>query len=118
MTAPSAGQERKGMEIFLQTGCQKCHDGPGLGGNSFQKIGVRHPYANTNDIGRAKITGDGADRYQFKVPSLRNVALTAPYFHDGKVDTLNDAVRQMAWLQLDVTCPQWIPKPSRLFCAR
>jgi cytochrome c peroxidase len=95
--------ERKGLDVFLQTGCQKCHDGPGLGGNSFQKIGVRHPYANTNDIGRAKITDDDADRYQFKVPSLRNVALTAPYFHDGKVDTLNDAVRQMAYLQLDIT---------------
>jgi cytochrome c peroxidase len=95
--------ERKGLEIFLQTGCQKCHDGSGLGGNSFQKIGGLHPYANTNDVGRAKITGDDADRYQFKVPSLRNVALTAPYFHDGKIDSLNNAVRQMAYLQLDKT---------------
>jgi cytochrome c peroxidase len=95
--------ERKGLEIFLQTGCQKCHDGSGLGGNSFQKIGVLHPYANTNDVGRAKITGDDTDRYRFKVPSLRNVALTAPYFHDGKIDTLDNAVRQMAYLQLGKT---------------
>jgi cytochrome c peroxidase len=95
--------ERKGLEIFLQTGCQKCHGGPLLGGGSFQKTGVSHPYADTLDIGREKITGNEADRYQFKVPSLRNVALTAPYFHDGKVDTLNNAVRQMAYLQLDKT---------------
>ncbi|HKI70485.1 MAG TPA: cytochrome-c peroxidase, partial [Verrucomicrobiae bacterium] len=56
----------------------------------------------TNDVGRAKITHDPADRYKFKVPSLRNVALTAPYFHDGRVATLTDAVRQMAYLQLDI----------------
>ena len=93
--------ERAGLRLFLTVGCRKCHDGPLLGGNSFQKVGVAHPYSNTNDIGRARITGDPADRFQFKVPSLRNVALTAPYFHDGQVATLNEAVRQMAYLQLD-----------------
>ena len=94
--------EKTGLKIFLQTGCETCHNGPGLGGNSFQKIGVLHPYADTNDFGRARITNQESDRYQFKVSSLRNVALTAPYFHDGQIATLNDAVRQMAYLQLDI----------------
>jgi cytochrome c peroxidase len=93
--------ERKGLKLFLDTGCAKCHNGPGLGGNSFQKIGLKNSYANTNDIGRAKITGDESDRFKFKVPSLRNVALTAPYFHDGQIPTLAEAVKQMAHLQLD-----------------
>jgi cytochrome c peroxidase len=93
--------ERKGLRTFMETGCGKCHDGPGLGGTSYQKIGRYHPYANTNDLGRARITHEETDRYKFKVPSLRNVALTAPYFHDGQVATLDSAVRQMAYLQLD-----------------
>jgi cytochrome c peroxidase len=100
--------ELKGLALFLDTGCAKCHTGPGLGGNSFQKIGVTHPYANTNDIGRAKITGNEADRFKFKVPSLRNVALTPPYFHDGQAATLVEAVRQMADLQFgkELTRPE------------
>jgi cytochrome c peroxidase len=93
--------ERKGLELFLDSGCAKCHNGPGLGGNSFQKIGLKNPYANTNDLGRAKITGNADDRFKFKVPPLRNVVLTAPYFHDGQVATLTEAVRQMAHLQFD-----------------
>jgi len=95
-------EERKRLETFLATGCGKCHDGPGLGGTSFQKLGVHHAYANTSDLGRARVTHEEADDYKFKVPSLRNVALTAPYFHDGQVVTLHSAVRQMAYLQLDI----------------
>jgi cytochrome c peroxidase len=91
--------ERRGLELFLDNNCQKCHDGPVLGGNSFQKIGIKHPYGNTNDLGRAEFTKNEEDRFKFKVPSLRNVALTAPYFHDGKVTTLQEAVRLMAHLQ-------------------
>ena len=94
--------ERKGLETFLETGCGKCHDGPNLGGMSFRKMGVYHPYANTNDLGRARVTHEAGDDYKFKVPSLRNVALTAPYFHDGRAATLDSAVRQMAYLQLDL----------------
>ncbi|HMP84517.1 MAG TPA: cytochrome c peroxidase [Verrucomicrobiota bacterium] len=94
-------RELRGLALFLDNNCQKCHNGPALGGNSFQKTGIFHPYANTNDTGRARITGDPADIYKFKVPSLRNVALTSPYFHDGKVATLPEAVRWMAHLQLD-----------------
>jgi cytochrome c peroxidase len=93
--------EQKGLEMFLDFGCAKCHNGPGLGGNSFEKIGLKNPYANTNDPGRAKITGNDADRFKFKVPLLRNVALTPPYFHDGQTATLVEAIRQMTWLQLD-----------------
>ena len=93
--------ERKGLELFLDLGCAKCHNGPGLGGNSFQKIGLKNPYANTNDLGRAKITGNDEDRFKFKVPPLRNVVLTPPYFHDGQAETLVEAIRQMAYLQLD-----------------
>ncbi|MBC8094228.1 MAG: cytochrome-c peroxidase [Akkermansiaceae bacterium] len=92
--------ERKGLEVFLDLGCQQCHDGPGLGGNSFEIMGRVHSYANTNDLGRFRVTGDETDRFRFKVPSLRNVVLTAPYFHDGKAATLHAAIREMAWLQL------------------
>jgi cytochrome c peroxidase len=93
-------QELAGLNLFLTTGCITCHTGPGLGGNSYQKIGVMHPYSNTNDVGRMKVTGEEWDEYRFKVPSLRNVALTFPYFHDGKVPTLEEAVKTMAHLQL------------------
>jgi cytochrome c peroxidase len=95
-------EERKGLKTFLETGCGKCHNGPRLGGTSFQRLGVYHAYANTNDLGRARVTHDESDDYKFKVPSLRNVALTAPYFNDGQVGTLDSAVRQMAYLQLDL----------------
>jgi len=94
-------RERRGLELFLDSGCANCHNGPALGGNSFQKTGLRNPYADTNDVGRAKITGAAGDRFKFKVPPLRNVALTRPYFHDSQVETLIEAVHQMAHLQLD-----------------
>lgn len=64
-------------------------------------MGVKNSYADTNDLGRAQITGQAADRFKFKVPQLRNVALTPPYFHDGGAETLLAAIRQMAHLQLD-----------------
>jgi cytochrome c peroxidase len=92
--------ELKGLQIFTTIGCTTCHVGPLLGGNSFQKIGLIHPY-ETKDLGREQATKEEEDRGRFKVPSLRNVALTAPYFHDGKVATLRDAVVKMAYHQLD-----------------
>jgi cytochrome c peroxidase len=92
--------EQEGLHTFITTGCVSCHNGPLLGANSYQKMGVVNPYANTEDLGRESVTKSGEDRLKFKVPSLRNIALTAPYFHDGKASTLEDAVRQMAWLQL------------------
>lgn len=92
--------ELQGFSKFVSTGCTACHNGPLLGANSYQKMGAVNPYANTEDIGREAVTKDAADKFKFKVPTLRNIALTAPYFHDGKSATLEDAVKQMAWLQL------------------
>ena len=63
-------------------------------------MGQVNPYENTEDLGRYDVTKNEADKYLFKVPSLRNVALTAPYFHDGKVAKLEEAVKKMAWMQL------------------
>jgi cytochrome c peroxidase len=93
-------QELQGLSLFLTVGCTTCHVGPTIGGNMYQKIGVIHPYANTNDVGRIKVTGEEWDQYRFKVPSLRNVALTYPYFHDGQTGDLRSAVKQMAYMQL------------------
>ena len=92
--------ELKGLQIFATIGCTTCHVGPLIGGNSYQKIGLIHPY-ETKDLGREAATKEEEDRGRFKVPSLRNIALTAPYFHDGKVATLRDAVVKMAYHQLD-----------------
>ncbi|HEX2833383.1 MAG TPA: cytochrome c peroxidase [Thermoanaerobaculia bacterium] len=93
--------EKEGLRLFLSTGCASCHNGPLLGANKFMKLGLIHPYDdNTTDLGRYEVTGQLADRYAFKVPSLRNVALTGPYFHDGSVRELPNAVDRMAWHQL------------------
>lgn len=93
-------QEQDGLGLFLSQGCITCHNGPFLGGNSFRKIGVAHPYNNGSDKGRFNVTKRPQDQYFFKVPSLRNVSLTGPYFHDGSVQTLEEAVRLMGYYQL------------------
>ncbi len=92
--------EREGLHEFLTVGCTTCHNGPLLGGNGFRKLGILEPYSNQSDKGRIEVTKDEADEFVFKVPSLRNIALTAPYFHDGKHAQLADAVREMGKLQL------------------
>jgi cytochrome c peroxidase len=92
--------EKKGLEEFLTAGCQTCHMGPYVGGSMFQKLGVVKPWPDESDLGRFKVTSNPADRFVFKVPSLRNVAKTGPYFHNGKVATLNEAVRLMAEYEL------------------
>ncbi|MGZ5565529.1 MAG: cytochrome-c peroxidase, partial [Limisphaerales bacterium] len=92
--------ELEGLNLFLSLGCATCHVGPAVGATMYQKIGLIHPYANTNDVGRVKVTGQESDLYRFKVPSLRNVGLTHPYFHDGRVGDLSSAVKQMGYLQL------------------
>ena len=89
----------RGLESFLDTGCTTCHNGVGVGGGMLQKLGLVRPYPS-GDVGRAKVTSNDAERYFFKVPSLRNVAETAPYFHDGSVATLDEAIRIMAAVQL------------------
>jgi cytochrome c peroxidase len=92
-------EEKKGLSTFMTTGCIACHNGPLLGGNSYQKMGAVKPY-DTADTGRYKITGKEEDKFVFKVPSLRNIAETGPYFHDGSAATLPDAVTIMARHQL------------------
>jgi cytochrome c peroxidase len=92
--------ELRGLEYFFNFGCASCHSGNNLGGNSYAKFGILHPYSNTKDKGRFNITKNELDAYIFKIPSLRNVAKTAPYFHDGGVATLHDAIKTMGWVQL------------------
>jgi cytochrome c peroxidase len=92
--------EKRGMVRFVQLGCATCHNGPGVGGTSFQRLGLSIPYPNQADLGRFTITHRDEDRMVFRVPGLRNVARTAPYFHDGGVKGLEEAVRAMAHHQL------------------
>jgi cytochrome c peroxidase len=92
--------ELRGLDTFLKAGCTTCHNGPLLGGKSYQKSGLIKPYVNQADVGRSAVTKDDDDKFKFKVPSLRNIAVTHPYFHDGKVSTLHEAVRQMGEMQL------------------
>ncbi len=96
--------ELEGYKLFKNSGCVACHNGPAVGGASFQKMGVVEPYKTANPaIGRAGVTKDDADRMKFKVPTLRNVELTYPYFHDGAAATLTEAVETMGKLQLGRT---------------
>lgn len=94
--------ERRGFRIFRRN-CSDCHDGPGLGGHSLRKLGDEVPWPSDrrSDLGRFEVTGEPDDKMVFVVPSLRNVAETGPWFHDGSVETLEDAVRLMARHQLD-----------------
>lgn len=93
--------ELAGYKLFNESGCVACHNGPNLGGNSFQKMGIVEPYKGNEGVaGRAGVTGKDADRFSYKVPTLRNVELTYPYFHDGAANTLAEAVDVMGRLQL------------------
>ncbi len=92
-------EELRGLSTFIATGCPTCHMGPTLGGSSYQRLGLVHPY-ETQDLGRFELTQNPGDRHVFKVPTLRNVAETHPYFHDGSVAKLKEAIRLMAYHQL------------------
>lgn len=100
------GEEAKsGLKTFMRVGCASCHNGVAVGGGTFQKFGVVENYWKETgsapvDDGRYSVTHDVADRYFFKVPGLRNVTMTPPYFHDGSVLTLSDAVLIMGKVQL------------------
>jgi cytochrome c peroxidase len=101
-------RERAGLRKFIATGCASCHYGAGVGGATYRKFGVYADYwteTQSKDIdkGRVDFTKNEADTYVFKVPSLRNVVMTPPYFHDGSVGALPEAVRIMAKVQLDKT---------------
>jgi cytochrome c peroxidase len=105
--------ERRGLEVFMTNGCIGCHGGPALGGNVFARFGVVEAYweatrtfvtvdspTMTMDVGKFAVTQDPADLYVFKSPSLRNITRTYPYFHDGSVWDLTDAVQVMMRVQL------------------
>jgi len=94
-------EELAGYELFKSSGCVACHMGQAVGGTSFQKMGLVAPYETRNPAqGLSAVTGKDADRFKFKVPTLRNVELTYPYFHDGEAATLGEAVEIMGRLQL------------------
>jgi cytochrome c peroxidase len=101
-------RERTGLQTFIATGCAGCHNGALLGGNAMQKFGVVKDYwlatgSAKPDLGRFNATKQEADKYVFRVAMLRNIAKTAPYFHDGSVERLEDAVRIMGEVQLGRT---------------
>lgn len=103
--------EQDGYRLFKTYGCVSCHQGVAVGGNMFEPFGVMADYflnrgdMTPADLGRFNVTGEEEDRHIFKVPSLRNVALTPPYFHDGSATTLHEAVRIMALYQLGRRLP-------------
>ncbi|MCR9093241.1 MAG: c-type cytochrome [bacterium] len=94
-------QERKGLDTFLSVGCNSCHNGPAVGGTLYRKLGFIFPY-ETEDVGRENVTGNEIDRHVFKVPSLRNVAETGPYLHDGSIASLPEMVRIMGKHQIGI----------------
>jgi len=98
--AALSAAEREGLDLFVSVGCAGCHSGALLGGGMYQKVGLVKPWPRQGDQGRFALTGQEADKMVFKVPSLRNIERTAPYFHDGQTATLEEAVRLMAEHQL------------------
>lgn len=94
--------ELVGLKTFMEVGCITCHMGRLLGGQMYQKVGLLKPYAS-QDTGRMQVTKSESDKFFFKVPSLANVEKTAPYYHDGKVATLEEAIKTMADMQLGKT---------------
>ena len=92
--------EKRGLKAFVGTGCVTCHNGPALGNGSYQKLGVIKPWPGLNDEGRSAITKNAVDQFKFKVPTLRNVAETYPYLHDGSIEELKEVVVMMARHQL------------------
>ncbi|BAV33263.1 cytochrome B6 [Sulfuricaulis limicola] len=99
-------EEKEGYRLFKAYGCTACHQGVNAGGNMYQKVGVMGDYFDKRgdltpaDLGRFNVTGLERDRHMFRVPGLRNVALTAPYLHDGRIKTLEDAVKGMSKFML------------------
>jgi cytochrome c peroxidase len=102
--AALADAQKRGLKTFMETGCAACHSGPYLGGQAYQEFGMVEPYwqyTKSKDIdeGRFAVTKNEGDKYVFKVAALRNVEMTSPYFHDGSVDRLHDAVWIMGKVQ-------------------
>lgn len=99
--------EKEGYILFKQYGCITCHNGINIGGNSFQKMGTFIEYnSSKNYPDRSKVVHNREYKNVFKVPTLRNITLTAPYFHDGSAKTLNEAVKKMSYHNLGILIPQ------------
>jgi cytochrome c peroxidase len=98
--------ETKGLSLFMHRGCLTCHMGPEVGGSSFQRVGVVFPWPNQKDQGRAEVTHSPTDRMIFKVPSLKNIGATAPYFHDGSTTSLETAIQLMGHHELGIELPK------------
>ena len=101
-----SNSEQKGLQTFIDQGCITCHMGTLLGGSMYQKMGLFANYAETigsekDDLGKFEVTEKENDKYMFKVPSLRNIAQTGPYFHDGAVESLSESVKIMGKIQLN-----------------
>jgi len=95
--------ELEGLKVFTNIGCMVCHTGEFVGGAMYQKVGIVEEWPDQRDQGRFAVTKQETDRMMFKVPTLRNIAKTGPYFHDGSVGTLDAAVRRMGRYQLGLT---------------
>lgn len=95
-----SAEEKKGFATFAKTGCVTCHNGAGVGGHMFQKLGLVKEWPGLKDNGRSDVTKNEGEKHFFKVPSLRNITETAPYLHDGSVKTLEEMVKMMAEYQL------------------
>ncbi len=92
-------QEQRGLKRFIEVGCTSCHYGASIGGQEYQMLGAVEPY-QTEDLGRYKVTNKEEDKFMFKIPNLRNIAKTGPYFHDGSIKTLEEAIKLMGKHQL------------------
>jgi cytochrome c peroxidase len=100
-------QEQRGLSTFVEVGCATCHDGTNLGGTNYARFGINEPYWKATssqhiDEGRFEETKHESDRYVFKVPMLRNISATGPYFHDGSVADLRATIRIMGRVQLGI----------------
>ena len=93
-------KELVGLKTFVDSGCASCHNGADIGGGQYQKLGVKKPYP-TEDVGRFAVTGKEGDKNTFKVPGLRNIRKTGPYFHNGSLSSLNATIEVMGEYQLD-----------------
>jgi cytochrome c peroxidase len=93
-------EEKIGFQTFVDSGCPMCHNGALVGGTSYQRIGLAKAFPRSADAGRMDVTHSDADRAVFKVPSLRNIEKTGPYFHDGGTASLEEAIKEMGEYQL------------------
>jgi len=99
--AALSAKEQQGLQLVIKTGCITCHNGVGAGGGMYQKFGIYGRYEGSDDPGRFNVTHDEKDKFVFKVPMWRNVTRTAPYFNNGSVWDLKEAIRIMAKIQLN-----------------